>query len=82
MRADRDLPLNRGDDYGPIPLSDDQWAQLQQIFPDGVCDFSKPGVDQQGTVTWLTYQDAKGKVVYGGKRMAAAPRSHRVKRKR
>jgi hypothetical protein len=72
-------PLNRSDNYGPIPLTDDQWSALQQLFPDGVCDFSKPGVDQQGTVTWLTYQNAKGKVVYGGRPMGAAPRSHRVK---
>src|SRR3954463_3631483 len=74
-------PLNRSDDYGPIPLTDDQWTALQQVFPDGVCDFSKPGVDQQKTIPWQTYQDAKGKVVYGGKPMGAAPRSHRVKAK-
>ena len=55
-------PLNRSDDYGPIPLADDQWAALQQVFPGGVCDYSKPGVDQQGTIAWQTYQDAKGKV--------------------
>jgi hypothetical protein len=75
-------PLNRADDYGPIPLTDDQWAALEQLFAGGVCDYSKPGVDQQGAIPWLTYQDAKGKVVYGGKPMAAAPRSHRVKAKR
>src|SRR3954454_6392075 len=75
-------PLNRADDYGPIPFTDDQWAALQQLFPGGVCDFSKQGVAQQPTIPWLTYQDAKGKVVYGGKPMRAAPRSHRVKAKR
>ena len=31
---------------------------LEQTFPEGVCDFSKPGVAQQPTVPWLTYQDA------------------------
>jgi hypothetical protein len=72
-------PLNRSDNYGPIPFTDDQWAALQQLFAGGVCDFSKPGVDQQGAITWLTYQNAKGKVVYGGKPLGAAPRSHRVK---
>ena len=68
-------PLNRSDNYGPIPLTDDQWAALEKVFADGVCDFSKPGVDQQGTIAWLTYQNAKGQVVYGGKPLAAAPRS-------
>ena len=68
-------PLSRGDDYGPLPLSDDQWAQLQQLFPNGVCDFSKPGVDQQGTRPWQTYQRANGKVIYGGRPMGAEPRS-------
>ena len=72
-------PLNRSDDYGPIPFTDDQWAALKQLFAGGVCDFSKRGVDQQGTIPWLTYQNAKGKVVYGGKPLGAAPRSHRVK---
>jgi hypothetical protein len=68
-------PLARTDDYGPIPLTDDQWAALQKLFADGVCDYSKPGVDRQGTLSWLTYQDAKGKVVTGGRPLGAAPRS-------
>ena len=41
-------PLDRDANYGPFPFTDAQWAQMQAIFPDGVCDFSKPGVDQQG----------------------------------
>jgi hypothetical protein len=72
-------PLSRDDDYGPIPLTDAHFAQLQQIFPNGVCDFSKPGVDQQATVPWLTYQRANGKVVYGGRPLGAAPRSRALK---
>lgn len=67
-------PLDRADDYGPLGLSDAQWAQLQAIFPEGVCDFSKPGVSQQPTIAWLSYQDAAGRVVYGGRPMPAAPR--------
>ncbi len=51
-------PLNRGDDYGLIPFGDDQWARMQTIFPNGVCDFSLPPVDLQPTIPWLTYQDA------------------------
>ncbi len=66
-------PLNRGDNYGPLPFSDAQWAQMQSLFPSGVCDFSKPGVSQQPTVPWLTYQDAQGSVIYGGKSLPPAP---------
>jgi len=37
-------PLRR-DDY-PVTFTDAEWAQLQNAFPGGVCDYSKPGVDQ------------------------------------
>jgi hypothetical protein len=67
--------LNRNDDYGPVPFTDQQWAKMQAIFPSGVCDFSKPGVAQQGTVQWMTYQDAQGKVIYGGRPLGPAPTS-------
>ncbi|MDE0854748.1 MAG: DUF6351 family protein [Nevskia sp.] len=66
-------PLNRGDDYGPSPFTDAQWAQMQALFPDGVCDFNKPGVSQQPTIPWQTYQDARGQVIYGGIPLPAAP---------
>ncbi len=68
-------PLNRSDNYGLIAPSDAQWTQLQKVFPDGVCDFSKPGVSQQPTIAWQTYQDAKGKVIYGGTALPAAPKN-------
>ena len=32
----------------------------RRSFPTGVCDWSKPGVGQQPTIPWLTYQDARG----------------------
>src|SRR5205085_8197395 len=47
-------PLRRSD-YPGITFADAQWAKLQQTFPGGVCDFSKPGVAQQTTIPWLTY---------------------------
>jgi hypothetical protein len=73
-------PLDRNDNYGLIPFMDDQWAELQALFPDGVCDFSKPGVDQQGTIPWQTYQDdgAGGSVIYGGRSLGDAPVSEDV----
>ena len=65
--------LNRDDDYGVIGLSDTQWATMQEVFPDGVCDFSKPPVGYVPTIPWLTYQQADGAVVYGGTPLPAAP---------
>jgi len=66
-------PLSRSDNYGAIPFTDAQWTQLRSLFPNGVCDFSKPGVDQQPTIPWMTYQDARGRVIYGGRPLGAAP---------
>ncbi|MDR5779662.1 DUF6351 family protein [Caballeronia sp. LZ065] len=65
-------PLNRADHYGSTPFSDQQWAQMQAIFPSGVCDFSQPGVDQTGAVPWMTYQNPDGSVIYGGQAMPPA----------
>src|SRR4051794_1654054 len=66
-------PLRRSD-Y-TVAFTDAQWASLEKAFPAGVCDYSKPGVDQQPVVTWQTYLDKHGKVVYGGRPLPAAPRS-------
>jgi hypothetical protein len=65
-------PLSESD-YYPITFSDQEWSELQQIFPNGVCDFSKAGVDQQPTIPWQTYQNSTGSVVYGGKPLGPAP---------
>jgi hypothetical protein len=60
--------------YYPATFTAEQWTQIQQAFPTGVCDFSKPGVSQQQTVPWRTYQsDPSGAVVYGGKPLGRAP---------
>ena len=42
-------PLERSA-YGTITFTEEQWKSLQQTFPKGVCDFSKKGVLQKGTV--------------------------------
>src|SRR4029079_18995014 len=47
-------PLNAAE-YEPVPLSAAQLARLQAVFPDGVCDWSKPGVGQQEAVSPLTF---------------------------
>jgi hypothetical protein len=50
----RRKPLNR-DDYGKVRFSQRQWADLKTAFPDGVCDWTKPGVAQAPTEPWATY---------------------------
>jgi Tannase-like family of unknown function (DUF6351) len=65
-------PLRRLD-YYPIAFTDAQWQQLQAAFPTGVCDWSKPGIDQRGANPWQTYQDGSGNVVYGGQSLGPAP---------
>ena len=63
-------PLDRADyDFLLLPLSDAQWASLQEVFPHGVCDYSKPGRGKQANETWLTYDDGRGGVVYGGRNL-------------
>jgi hypothetical protein len=64
-------PLDRGE-YS-VTFTDDQWARMEATFPDGVCDFSKPAVGQQGTIPWQTYQERSGSVIYGGKSLGASP---------
>jgi hypothetical protein len=67
-------PLRRAN-YLPAVFTDDQWKQLETTFPDGVCDYAKPGVDRVKTQAWQTYQERDGKVVYGGKPLGDPPTS-------
>ena len=67
----RKKPLRR-DDY-PVAFTSAQWAALAQVFARGVCDYSRPGVEQQPAVAWQTYQDASGRVVYGGRPLGREP---------
>jgi hypothetical protein len=64
-------PLRR-DEYN-VTFTNTQWQRLQQAFPTGVCDYSKPGVDQRGAIPWLTYQDARGHVIFGGRPLGRSP---------
>lgn len=52
-----------------------QQATMRAAFPSGVCDYSKPGKGFQDAVVWLTYQDAAGRVIYGGSALGASPTS-------
>jgi hypothetical protein len=65
-------PMDRTS-YGSVVFTDDQWTALQAVFPDGVCDWSKPGYGQRPAETWLRYADDTGRVVYGGTSLPAPP---------
>jgi hypothetical protein len=52
-------PLRRSD-YLPVVFTDAPWAQLRAAFGAGVCDWSRPGVDQQAAIPWMTYEDTVG----------------------
>jgi hypothetical protein len=64
-----------------VTFTDEQWARLQKAFPTGVCDWSKPGVEQRGALAWQTYQDANGGVIYGGTPLPPAPVSVPLRRR-
>jgi hypothetical protein len=67
-------PLRRAD-YYPVVFTGDQWQRLQRTFPTGVCDWSRPGIEQQGAIPWQTYEEADGSVIYGGRGLGPIPRS-------
>ncbi|MEH6783540.1 MAG: DUF6351 family protein [Alcanivorax jadensis] len=57
-------------DY-PLALDPDAFAdQVAEIFPQGVCDYSKPGEGVMPTQTWLQYGDSQ-QVIYGGELLAS-----------
>ena len=51
-------PISRLD-YN-VTFTDTQWAALSAVFPGGVCDFSKPGIDQVPSVPWLSFANGPG----------------------
>ena len=56
-------------DYGDLELTEDDLVALEEVFPDGVCDYSQPGVAEQDTLTWMTYADGPGT----GRSLGATP---------
>jgi len=47
-------------DYLPATFSAAQLARLYAVFPDGVCDWSRPGIGQQAAVSPLTFENGPG----------------------
>ena len=66
-------PLDRAD-YGVLgaAFTADQWAQLEAVFADGVCDWTIPGRGQGPAETWLQYGTAT-EHVYGGDNLPPSP---------
>ena len=58
-------------DYPSVSFSSDQWARLQAVFPDGVCNWNEKGVGQRRAASPLTFADGPG-----GKRLPQPPVSH------
>ncbi|GAB6985326.1 DUF6351 family protein [Nocardioides pyridinolyticus] len=67
------LPLVRDDFTQPVPFTDEEWATLESVFPDGVCDWSAPGRGQGPAETWLRYDTSAGGPAYGGRNLPAVP---------
>jgi hypothetical protein len=59
-------------DY-PADMTTDQFSRLLNIFPDGVCDWSQPGVDQAAPVgPWQSYSSGPNGVPLGPPPVARA----------
>ena len=54
-------------DYAAVipPLTDAQWARLVAAFPEGVCDYSLPGVGQEASIPWMTFENGPGRTPLG-----------------
>jgi hypothetical protein len=55
-------------DYAPVALSSAQLERLRSVFPDGVCDWSEPGIEQERASAPRDYSDGPG-----GERLPRAP---------
>ena len=50
-------------DYN-VPFTGEQMGRLQRIFADGVCDWSKPGVNYAPSVTWPSFGPSPDNLVF------------------
>jgi hypothetical protein len=75
--VDCHLKTLRRSDY-PVKFTPSQWSTLKRVFPHGVCNYNRLSIGYQKTIPWLTYQKPNGHVIYGGRRLGAAPKSQLV----
>ncbi|WP_299451748.1 DUF6351 family protein [uncultured Pigmentiphaga sp.] len=59
-------PLSRAD--FAVEFTPEQWTRLEAVFPEGVCDYSKPGIGQEAPEPWQSFMDGPG-----GKPLGPAP---------
>lgn len=65
------------DDYDSVEFTDEQKRNLEAAFPDGVCDWTQPGVEEQSPAgVWQSFASAAG-----GRPLGPEPRSVPVKGK-
>jgi hypothetical protein len=71
-------PVDPADYAGAVSIRDMAAfvAQVKEIFPQGVCDYTKPGVGTQPTQTWLRYGTATEKLI-GGTPLPVKPANSR-----
>jgi hypothetical protein len=50
-------------DYA-VPFTSAEMDRLLRIFPEGVCDWSKPGVNQTGVVPWASFGPSPDNLVF------------------
>jgi hypothetical protein len=55
-------PVDRRD-YA-VTFTSDELARLKTIFPGGVCDWSKPGVNHSRVVTWASYGPSPKNLIF------------------
>jgi hypothetical protein len=56
------LKLLKREDYpATVVFTDAQWARLQAVFPEGVCDYSKPPVGVTPSIPWLQHDGLGGR---------------------
>jgi len=53
-----------------VAFTNVQWKALEATFPNGVCNWDKPGLEQQPTIPWLDYAGGPG-----GRPLGPPPRS-------
>jgi hypothetical protein len=61
-------PLRRSD-YN-VTFADEQWERLRSVFPSVACDWNRPGVGEQPSIPWITFEDGPG-----GRPLGPTPRS-------
>ncbi len=51
-----------------VTFDDAQWNQLKEMFQGGVCDFSKPGVNQTTVIPWASWGPSSQNLVFDSTR--------------